>query len=187
MSSLRKSSLWLLACLLACCQKVDLTGDAAVISGSGDADSEVTASQICGTGLGTTQYPYTVSDVRSMALSMDTVWVMGYLVGTAPRSLKNAEFQRDASNLSNILLSSDSLCADTALCIPVELSSTRLKTQFALPNNRQHFRQCLLVRGIPATYLYRKGLRGVCAGLWLDGFDISGVAAVSLQRNGNDD
>lgn len=165
----------LLCLLLACCQKLDPTvepGDA------GAADDAEQAVAVTGTGEGTRACPYTVTDVRALPLAgSDAVWVIGYMVGTAPTSMNNATFSASALNQSNILLSSDSLCTDTALCIPVELSSSKWKKSLSLPMNVHHFRKCLLVKGVPSRYLYnRKGLRNVSAGLWMDGFDIASVA-----------
>ena len=170
----KKNSLLLLCLVLACCQKIDLT---APPEGGGTTDEEEASVAIVGTGEGTRECPYTVTDIRSMSLSgSEAVWVIGYLVGTAPRSMNNATFSTDAENQSNILVSYDSLSTDTAQCIPVELSSSKWKTTLSLPANTGHFRKCLLVNGIPSRYLNRKGLRSVSAGLWLDDFDISSVA-----------
>lgn len=57
----------------------------------------------------------------------------------------------------------------------LELSTAGSKASFSLPANAGHFRKCLLMEGVPSTYLYTKGLRRVSAGLWMDGFDISSV------------
>lgn len=175
MLSLKRNSLLLLCLLLACCQKLDPT----VEPGAAEAaDAEGQDVAIAGTGEGTRACPYTVTDVRSLPLAgSDAVWVIGYMVGTAPTSMNNASFSASALNQSNILLSSDSLCTDTARCIPVELSSTKWKKSLSLPLNVHHFRKCLLLKGVPSRYLYnRKGLRNVSAGLWMDGFDIASVA-----------
>lgn len=177
MPLLKKNSVALLAMLLACCQKVDL----AAYSDSPDgisAEATGEAVNVVGTGEGSAAYPFTVEDIRSMPLSASSpVWVIGYLVGTAPSSMSNATFLSESLNQTNILLSSDSLCTDTARCIPVELSSDKWRKALSLPTNTLHFRKCLLVQGIPSRYLYnRKGLRSVSAGLWLDGFDIASVA-----------
>ena len=170
----KRNSLTLLCLLLVCCQKIDLTADP---DGIGNADASAQAAAIVGTGEGTAERPYTVTDIRSLSLSgSDAVWVIGYLVGTARLSMSNAIFSIDAENKSNILLSSDSLCIDTARCIPVELSSDKWRKSLSLSMNMMHFRKCLLVKGIPSLYLHRKGLRSISAGLWLDGFDISSVA-----------
>ena len=166
----KRNSLLPLCLLLACCQKIDLT------ESPEDNDTEQ-AVTIVGTGEGTSQCPYTVTDINSMELSSsEAVWVIGYLVGTARLTMNNAVFTADAENQSNILLSFDSLCTDATLCIPVELSSAKWKESLSLPTNMKHFHQCLLVKAKPSTYLKRKGLRNVSEGLWLDGFDISSVA-----------
>ncbi len=175
MLSLKRNSLLLLCLLFACCQKVDTTAEP---DNADSADDSEQAVNVVGTGEGTMAYPYTVADIRSLSLSgSEAVWVVGYMVGTAPTSMNNATFNANADHQSNILLSFDSLCTDTAHCIPVELYSAKNKRNFSLPMNTTHFRKCLLVKGIPSRYLYnRKGLRNVSAGLWMDGFDIASVS-----------
>lgn len=174
----KRNSLVLLCMLLACCQEVDLTEYSKESTNSTPTETPAENVTVLGTGEGTAEHPYMVEHIRSMSLSDgETVWVIGYLVGTAPTSMNNAVFNAEAKNQSNILLSSDSLCSDTACCIPVELSSEKWKKSLSLPMNVVHFRKCLLVQGVPTRYLYnRKGLRKVSAGLWLDGFDIASVA-----------
>lgn len=170
----KKNSLLLLCLMFVCCQKIDLTVDPESGGSTDDTEEPV---NIVGTGEGSKECPYTVADIRSMSLSSsEAVWVIGYLVGTAPRSMNNATFSVDAENQSNILISYDSLCTDTARCIPIELSSDKWKKNLSLPANTGHFHKCLLVNGTPSRYLNRKGLRSVSAGLWLDDFDIASVA-----------
>ena len=174
MLSRKRNSLVLLCLLFACCQKIDPTTAPEEAEVPDEAEGAVA---VLGTGEGTKAYPYTVADIRSSSLSSsEAVWVIGYMVGTARTSMSNAVFSADATNQSNILLSPDSLCSDTAHCIPIELSSDKWKKSLSVPTNTAHFRKCLLVKGIPLPYLHRKGLRSVSAGLWLDGFDISSVA-----------
>ena len=180
MLSLKRNSLAVFCMLLVGCQKVDLAVDPEV---HGAEDAEARADNIVGTGEGTAERPYTVKDIRSKSLSgSEPVWTIGYMVGTAARSMSNALFIAEADNRSNILLSSDSLCNDTARCIPVELSSDKWKAAFSLPANVEHFRKCLIVKAVPSRYLNRKGLRSVSAGLWIDGFDL---AAVTPNEWGN--
>jgi len=165
----------LLVCLsLACCQKVDATEGLEPL----DAESpQGVTTRIAGTGKGTLAYPYTVADLLASESSNEgAVWVIGYVVGTARLTMNNAVFDISAAdNQSNILLSNDSLCADASQCIPVELKAEKSKLSFSLPKNIACFRKCLLLKGIPSTYLNRKGLRKVSEGLWLVGFDISTV------------
>ena len=101
----------LLACLLlACCQKVDLAVEP---DDDVTADNSEQAASVIGTGEGTRQCPYTVTDIRATELSAgEAVWVIGYMVGTARLTMNNAVFSADADNQSNILLSSDSRCTD---------------------------------------------------------------------------
>ena len=170
----KKNSIALLCLLLACCQKVDLTVEP---DEAGTANSSEEGTTVIGTGEGTRQCPYTVTDIRTSELPTgEAVWVIGYIVGTARQAMSHAVFSIDADNQSNILLSSDSLCNDTSNCIPVELNTAKLKDNFSLPTNTNHFQKCLLLKGFPLMYLNRKGLRKVSAGLWMDGFDISSVA-----------
>ena len=170
----KKNSLLLLCLLLACCQKVDLTVEP---DDTKTANNSEEATAIVGTGEGTRQRPYTVTDIRSLDFSgNEAVWVIGYLVGTARQTMNNAVFSIEADNQSNILLSADSLCNNATLCIPVELSSDKWKKNLSLPTNTMHFQKCLLLKAIPSTYLNRKGLRKVSEGLWMDGFDISSIA-----------
>ena len=163
--------------MLVCCQEVDLAEYEQDSADSNTADLQGKPVTVYGTGEGTTECPYTVTDIRSMSLSRnDSVWVIGYLVGTARTAMSHAVFSSDADNQSNILLSNDSLCTDTAHCIPIELYSDKWRRNLSLPTNTAHFRKCLLVKGVPSVYLHRKGLRSISAGLWLDGFDIASVA-----------
>ena len=174
MLSQKKNSLVLLCLLLACCQKVDLTTEP-------ENNTTTVASEqsgtVIGTGEGTMERPYTVTDILSLSLSdNNAVWVIGYMVGTARISMSNAVFSIDAENQSNILLAPYSTCTDTERCLPIELSSSKWKKSLSLPTNVEHFRKCLLVKGIPSQYMHRKGLRNISAGLWLDSFDLSSVA-----------
>ncbi|MBO7119879.1 MAG: hypothetical protein J6W03_06135 [Bacteroidaceae bacterium] len=171
MLSRRRISLLLLCPLLACCQKTDLVGEPA------EAGATEVPETIVGTGMGSRSMPFTVTDVWRCDLADDVpVWVVGYVVGTAPRAMGNAVFAADADNQSNILLAADSLCSDAELCIPVELASVKNRELFSLPSNVRLFRHCLLLKAFPRKYLNRKGLRNVSEGLWLDGFDIASIA-----------
>ena len=174
MLSRRRNSLWLLCLLTVCCQKIDTTVSPSAGDGEGLSAEDV---QVVGTGEGTMECPFTVTDVQTLQLAADKpVWVVGYMVGTAYRSMGNAEFNAEARNNSNILLAADSLCSDAEKCIPVELNSSKLKSAYSLPSNPQRLHHCLLLRGVPSTYLHRKGLREVSAGLWMNGFDVAKVA-----------
>lgn len=170
----KRNSLALLCLMLACCQKIDLT--VTPEEDNPTTSNSVQTVNIVGTGEGTMERPYTVTDIRSaLPTGQDSVWVIGYMVGTAPRSMNNAVFNSDATNQSNILLSNDSLCADTAHCIPVELTNNSIKATLSLPANTARFRKCVLVKGIPSVYLQRKGLRKCSAGLWLVDFDLNSI------------
>lgn len=168
----KKINLCLLCFFVAACQKADLTAEPSDIS-----DEEELPVAIRGTGEGLKAFPYTVADVRTRSLATDeAVWVIGYVVGTARQTMNNATFRSDVDNQSNILLASDSLCTDTARCIPVELATAKWKQMISIPTNPEHFGKCLLIRAIPSIYLKRKGLQNISASLWMDGFDISTVA-----------
>lgn len=176
MPSPKRISLALLCPLLLLgCQQLSLTDEP---DGTGSTEQDATPTSIAGTGVGSRELPLTAADVRAMTTeSGEPVWVIGYLVGTARQTMNNAVFSPETDNQSNILISSDSLCTDTARCIAVELASAKYKALLSLPTNVAHFHQCVLLRGIPSRYLNnRKGLRSISAGLWLDGFDIASVA-----------
>ena len=173
----KRNSIALLCLLIGSCQEVDLTEYSNDSVNSDPAETPIETVTVIGTGEGTMERPFTVTDIRSMPISgSESVWVIGYMVGTARTAMSHAEFSADAENQSNILLSSDSLCTDTAHCIPIELSSSKWKKSLSLPTNVAHFHKCLLVKGNLSLYMHRKGLRNVSAGLWLDGFDIASVA-----------
>lgn len=171
----RRSSLPLLllclCALLASCQKMTLDEEPG--GGAGEP-----ARLPVGTGLGTEDCPFTVGDVLAGVVSPQgrPVWVAGYAVGAAYRTLATCDFSPSPAYSSNILLSSDSLCTDASRCVPVELSTQKWKTLLSLPANPAGYRQCVMVQGTPATYYKTSGLRKVCAGRWLYGFDLSGVS-----------
>ncbi|MGN1255962.1 MAG: DUF6359 domain-containing protein [Bacteroidaceae bacterium] len=131
-----------------------------------------------GTGEGTFEFPFTVKDVQegTAAGASGQVWVIGYVVGSAYRSLDNASFSLENASSSSLLLSSDSLCTDVTHCIPVELSSTKWQSQFALPSNPSGYHQCVMFMGTPALYYRKNGLRSLSEGHWLYGFDISSIS-----------
>ncbi len=160
-----------LALLLGSCQRLALDEE----PGSGTGGQ---ASLPTGTGLGTEGCPFTVGDVIDGTASEQggTVWVVGYAVGAAYRTLAAADFSPHVTVASNILLSADSLCSDVTRCIPVELSTSKWQTLLSLPSNPDGYRQCVLVQGTPATYYKTSGLRKVCAGRWLYGWDLSSVS-----------
>lgn len=157
--------------LLASCQKT-LLDDEPGSTGTGS----VALPQ--GTGAGTEQCPYSVTDLLQGRVPTDNgaVWVAGYAVGATYRTLSAADFSPTVPYAGNVLLSADSLCHDASLCIPVELASSKWQTLFGLPHNPQGYRQCLLVQGVPMTYYKHNGLRRVSAGRWLYGFDLGSVS-----------
>ncbi len=161
----------LTALALVGCQKIDLSED------KKNHTEENLRITIYGTGKGSMEYPLTVDDVLNdtAAYGSEYVWVMGYVVGSTYRTLNNASFDKNEAYSSNILLSADSLCTNVHDCIPVELSSSKWQESFSIVSAPQGFRQCVLIQGKRATYFNKKGLRKICAGHWLFGFDISSV------------
>ncbi len=156
---------------LSSCQKIDLAEE------NGNIQEEIQKISIFGTGQGSMNCPYTVEDILSdsIPLGNENIWVIGYVVGSTYRSLNAAEFSPNTNYTSNILISSDSLCTDVKKCIPVELASGEWKKKFSIPSVPQGFRKCVLLQGTPKLYFYKNGLRNICAGHWLFGFDISTV------------
>ena len=131
-----------------------------------------------GFGEGTAERPFTVADVQQgrAAASQAPVWVIGYAVGSAYRSLDNATFSPSAASSSSLLLSADSACTQVSRCIPVELGSVKWQRQFALSQYPAGFRQCVMLRGVPSKYYNKNGLRSLSAGRWFLGLDLSCVS-----------
>lgn len=125
------------------------------------------------TGQGTLEAPYTVSDIRNeSSMTGQTVWIIGYAVGDAYRSLANATFQPPFQHTSSLLLATSTHCADAAQCLPVELSTTKQKELLSLANNPERHHQCLLVQGTLQTYYGTTGLRSINAYHWLPNYTI---------------
>lgn len=176
----------LLVTLLSSCENIDLANSPHSTGSSSTADSNTDSDVIpfpIATGMGTMECPYAIeqllshadthrplsnthSNTLSAALEGSDVWVIGYAVGEAYRSMGNATFTSPFTHGSNILLASDSLCSDATLCIPIELSTTKLKSAIALSNNDTLYHQCLLIRGTLQTYLSIIGLRNVTTYRW---------------------
>ena len=156
--------------LFAACQKVYFD--------RGETDEDIPENLIfTGTGLGTPEAPFTVDDILNgnMMGEADECWVIGYVVGATYSAMKNALFKPKTFYDTNILLSTDSVCDDPSLCIPIELTTKAMKEDFSLAANPERFRKCLLIKGWPALYFKVNGLRRVSAGYWLGDFDIKSI------------
>ena len=131
-----------------------------------------------GTGEGTFEFPFTVRDVQegNASNALGAVWVIGYAVGSAYRSLDNASFTLENASHTSLLLSADSLCIDVSRCIPVELSTAKWQSLFSLPSNPSGLHQCVMLMGVPSLYYRKNGLRSLSEGQWLYGFDISSIS-----------
>lgn len=170
-----RNNIWLLVVLLfSACQKIEIFDDTEQQTGQNE-DQHPKVVRLLGTGKGTAEMPLSVTDFMNSDVD-EPVWVIGYVVGTAPKAMSNALFTPEADNKSNILLSADSLCEDIADCIPVELTSTKMRNNFALGSDSGRFRQCLMLFGSPSVYLRVRGLRNITDGQWLYGLDLSSFA-----------
>lgn len=129
-----------------------------------------------GHGRGTQQYPLTVADMQAgKAAEGQPCWVMGYAVGSTYRTMKNALFSVPTTWAQNILLSDDSLCADVADCIPIQLSTQHAKDNFSLVAHADMHAQAVVLYGVAGTYFRQLGLRQVIGGYWLPGFDLNQI------------
>lgn len=158
----------LLAALLffSSCQSIDVAEEGE------EADEPVV--QPVGVGDGTSLRPWTVGQVLSDDVKSGTEgWLIGYVVGAAYQALSNAEFSATTDYEPNVLLSADSLCTTVTRCVPVELTSSKMRQACAIPYNRSHFRHCLMVRGRIGTYFRARGFRSVDVAKWWDGLDLS--------------
>lgn len=153
---------------LSACQSIDLSevGE--------EGGSSPTIEQLpIGVGEGTAQRPWTVTQLLGNEIQNGLEgWVIGYAVGAAYQTLSSVEFSSGTSYDPNVFLSADSLCMTTARCVPVELTSNKMRQACAIPYNRSHFRQCLMVHGKVSGYFRMVGIRSVDAAQWCDGFDI---------------
>lgn len=154
------------------CEKVDLpsaTGTGASAGTSGGSSSDNDPGPVVGTGEGNVSYPYTVSDVQEQAdlLQEREVWVVGYVVGFAYRTLENAAFTTEQAKETNILLADDPEEYDPYACLPVRLTSAKWKAALGLAQNPDSLGRCLRVLGLVGTYLKTTALTEVADYQWL--------------------
>lgn len=183
MSSILKSISALFAvCLTIACNTMDFSED---ITGTPQMPQPGTIPPPCGTGLGTSDQPYTVEDflLGRNAAESSSCWIIGYVVGATYQSISNAEFNQETSYTTNILLAADSTCKKADQCIPIELKGTQMQKTFALPHNPSGFRQCAMFYGLPGKYFKKPGLRNTSSGVWLYGFDISSITPENWQTD----
>ena len=166
--------------LLLGCEKVDIGDDDA----TEDANENFLSIKPTSSGLGTQDAPLLVEQIlRGDDIPSGESWVIGYVVGSTYRSMAMADFSGKASYTSNVLLSSDSLCADADRCIPVELATNAMQRLLSLPHNPSHHRQCAMVYGKPERYFSRNGLRNTSIAYWLPGFCLSDIITLPSEWN----
>lgn len=138
-----------------------------------------------GIGLGTPEQPYMVEDIlhKNYPSHTPSCWIIGYVVGATYQNLKNAQFSKNTTYTTNILLASDSTCTHIEECIPIELKGTKMQASFALPHNPKGFRQCVMLNGTPGEYFKKTGLRNITGGEWFYGFDISEIVPDEWQTD----
>lgn len=169
----RPFSLVVIVLLSTACEKVDLSE---FNNGDTPGNHSVVSSNLpASVGEGTQDAPYTVDQIIDGDLPAESLWLIGYVVGSTYRTLSNASFTIPTTYTSNILLSFDSACTSVERCIPVELSTTALQKAVGLASNSERHRQCAMVQGIPNRYFSTNGIRNVSAAYWLPGFDISTI------------
>lgn len=123
-------------------------------------------------GQGTRQSPLTVADVQECDTLEGDYWVIGYAVGTTHQTMSAATFAASTTYTTNLLLSDDSTAQSTALCIPVQLSTSKIQQALSLAHHSEMHRQAILVHGTYGQYFRTAGLRDVSEGLWLPHLDI---------------
>lgn len=162
-------------CLLMGCDMADFSDE--------ETGGDATAIVPTGHGKGTQKQPYTPDELLGDEnLPYDEeVWMMGYVVGSTLTNMENAVFDADEAYEHNILLSSDSLCADAADCVAVELTTSKMRQRFSLVRQPGRFRQFIVVRGTLGTYFSQAGIRKADAAYWIDGFDLSRIAPPPLD------
>ncbi|MBQ8050765.1 MAG: hypothetical protein IJ197_04230 [Bacteroidaceae bacterium] len=180
MTSARAWLVVIACCLVAGCEKFDPEPD------NGEEDTELVVPR--SVGLGTQVSPYTVEQViKGDSIDSQLRWFVGYAVGSTHSTIKNALFQAETTNVTNILLASDSTCEDVSRCVPVELSSASLQKAFSLHYNSHRFRQCIVVQGRFGQYFRVNGVRDVQTGYWLPDLDLSTIKTAPTEWQERDE
>ena len=127
--------------------------------------SQDTTTQVSSTyvGNGTSYYPFTTTEVRTMALPFDyeNMYITGYVVGCVNKGIKTGScFTLPATSASNILLAEDTAENDYKLCVPVELKSNSLaRKSLNLIDNPNVIHKKVKVQGTITTYFSQRGLK----------------------------
>lgn len=170
--SIRHSFLLLLAStFLTSCEQIDLANiDGTTDKGEHTADIPMPLR----TGEGTADAPFTVTDLLDTPMSHndENVWVIGYAVGTARQSMKNAVFTSPFLNESNLLIAAKPDCTEAYLCLPIQLKTDKLKDALSLNKNEDMHHQCLMIRGTIGQYLSTTGMRSIDQYIWFPGLSI---------------
>lgn len=166
----RLLSMTLLAAAMFCsCEQIELASN----TDDGATNNEQTVlPRPVRTGDGTVYAPYTVDEFieKGNDMSEESAWVIGYAVGTAYLSMKNAEFIAPFSHESNILLAPTPQCTTAANCLPVMLKTKADKTGISLVQNPSKHQQCLMIKGRPEKYLNTTGIRTIDRFQWFEGY-----------------
>ena len=153
-------------CILYACEKVDVDAE--------DNTTDVASVRPTSLGEGTQSSPYTVPQIINEQISTgNTVWVIGYAVGSTYRSMSNALFAAETTYTSNILLAESPSCTNTSACIAIELTTTAIQQSLSLAYHPQGYRQCIVVCGQIGRYFGQPGIRNTKSGYWLPDFDTS--------------
>lgn len=147
------------------CEHIDFPDDAGAETDKGGTSTIAMPQR---TGKGTLEAPFTVTQLQNGAdtLMGRQVWVIGYAVGEAYRTLSNSTFSPPFEHNTNVLIANERTCSTPQQCIPIELSTTQQKAQLSLSGNPQHHRHCLLIQGTVQRYFSTIGIRSLSNFRW---------------------
>ena len=144
-------------------------------------------------GDGTKDKPYTVADLKHMAVPENTnaaegqeqVWVKGYIVGSL-NSSGNAILEGENIAASNIGLGATADETDGAACIPVQLSAGNIRTALNVLDNPENVSKEVMVYGYILKYMSKTGVKNVSDYI-LDGEQYTtGINEVNTMSTGSD-
>lgn len=126
------------------------------------------------TGNGTSDSPFTVSDVLNGATASGNAFVKGFIVGwvDGQKIAEGATFTTPASSASNILLADKPDEKNVANCIPVQLvAQSAIRAAVNLKDNPQNLGKSLKLEGALEKYFGVAGVKAPTDNYTLDGAD----------------
>lgn len=115
-----------------------------------------------GTGDGTKEKPYSVSQAIALNNPGSTAWVEGYIVGWVEGADISAgsHFSVPASNASNVLIAATPTETDYTKCMPVQLVyDTECRNKVNLQNNPGNLGKKLKIEGQLTKYFSQSGIK----------------------------